>query len=171
MLDGGEAWAVKGFAQVTDVCDKTSHTSELYDVPSHNLAGASLHAPDPPRRERRKMKIRKGSVLNIRMPCAMKAKLEAKAAAAESYPSAYVLKLVAADLCLPIDEANAARSCGLQEQIAALTVALNKQGGLFNQIAAAVNRGQPCPVTRPEIEAAWRRHTAAINAIIKLGFD
>ena len=101
----------------------------------------------------------------------IRAKLEAKAAAAESYPSAYVLKLVAADLCLPIDEAQTERSRGLQEQIAALTVALNKQGGLFNQIAAALNRGQPCPVTRQEIDAAWHRHIAATNAIIKLGFD
>ena len=105
------------------------------------------------------------------MPCVMKAKLEAKAAAAESYPSAYVLKLVAANLCLPIDEAKTARSRGLQEQIAALTVALNRQGVLFNQIAAALNRGQDCPVTRQEIDAAWRRHMAAINAILKLGFD
>lgn len=101
----------------------------------------------------------------------MRAKLVAKAAAAESYSSAYVLKLIATDLCLPIDGEQSERSRGLQEQIAALTVALNKQGGLFNQIAAALNRGQSCPVTRQEIDDAWRRYIAATNAIIKLGFD
>ena len=171
LTNNEESIFAEGFAQVTDVYDKVSHTSELYDVPSHNLAGASPHAPDPRRWERRKKKDTKGSVLNIRMPCAVKAKLAAKAAAAESYPSAYVLKLVAADLSLPIDEKKNARSRGLQEQIAALTVALNKQGGLFNQIAAALNRGQDCPITRQEVDAALRRHMAATNAILKLGFD
>jgi len=170
-INHSESIFAEGFAQVTDMYDKVSHISELYDVPSHNLAGASPHAPDPLRRERRKKKDTKGSVLNIRMPSAIKAKLEAKSAAVESYPSEYVLNLVAADLSLPIDETKNARSRGLQEQIAALTVALNKQGGLFNQIAAALNRGQNCPVTRQEIEAALRRHISATNAILKLGFD
>jgi hypothetical protein len=171
MLNGHRAWAVKGSTQVTDVSDKLSGTSEASDILSDALAGASPHAPDPPRRRRKTNKNSKGYKFSLRMPYTMKAKLEAKAAAVESYPSAYVLKLVAADLCLPIDETQTARSRGLQEQIAALTVALNKQGGLFNQIAAALNRGQPCPVTRQEINDAWHRHTAATNAIIRLGFD
>ena len=164
----GEKEIAVGDTQVTDVCDKVSHTSEVPDILFDTLAGASPHAPDPPRRERRKKRKTKGSFLNIRMPCAMKAKLEAKAAAAESYPSAYVLKLVAADLCLPIDEGQTERSRGLQEQIAALTVAINKQGGLFNQIAAALNRGQPCPVTRQEIDDAWRRKRA-VKALVMRG--
>jgi len=171
MLGGRGAWAATGSAQVTDVSDNLSDTSEVSDILSDTLAGASLHAPHPPRRRKSVNKNSKGYKFSLRMPCVMKAKLEAKAAAAESYPSAYVLKLVAANLCLPIDEAKTARSRGLQEQIAALTVALNRQGVLFNQIAAALNRGQDCPVTRQEIDAAWRRHMAAINAILKLGFD
>ena len=167
----GQEKNLQARAQVTDVPCKTQGTSEPPCVSHGSLAGASPHAPDPPRRERKKRRSTAKKNFTIRMSDDIRAKLEAKAAAAESYPSAYVLKLVAADLCLPIDEEQTARSRGLQEQLAALTVALNKQGGLFNQIAAALNRGQPCPVTRPEIEAAWRWHMEAVNAIIKLEFD
>ena len=170
-FSGRGAWLAKGSTQVTDVPCETQGTSEFPRLSQGNLAGSSPHAPHPPRRERRKRRSTARKNFTIRMSDDIRAKLEAKAAAAESYPSAYVLKLVAADLCLPIDEAQTERSRGLQEQIAALTVALNKQGGLFNQIAAALNRGQPCPVTRQEIDAAWHRHIAATNAIIKLGFD
>jgi len=170
-LAGQGAKKVQGSAQVTVVSDTLSDTTEVSDILSDTLAGASPHAPDPPRRKRKVNQNSKGYKFSFRMPYLMKAKLEAKAAAAESYPSAYVSKLVADDLCLPIDQDKTARSRGVQEQIAALTVAINKQGALFNQIAAALNRGQPCPVSRQEIDDAWRRHMAVTNAIIKLGFD
>jgi hypothetical protein len=160
-----------GCAQVPVACSIPEHAPETVAHSVPRLARTSPHAPLPLKREKQTRKGTKDEFLRLRIPAVIKAKLKAKAAAAESYPSAYVLKLIAADLCLPINETQTARSRGLQEQIAALTVALNKQGGLFNQIAAAVNKEIPCPVTRQEIEAAWRRHTSAINAILKLGFD
>jgi len=104
------------------------------------------------------------------MPSAMKAKLEAKAALMESYPSSYVLKLVAADLCLPIDEAKLTRSRRLQEEIAALTTALNRLGNNFNQIAKNTNEGRPSPLSRSEVSELLRHHTQAIAHLLKLGF-
>jgi hypothetical protein len=116
MRDGHGAWAVTGSAQVTDVPCETQGTSELPRVSQGSLAGASPHAPDPQRRERRKRRSAARKNFTIRMSDDIRAKLAAKAAAAESYPSVYVLKLIAADLCLPVDEAQIARSRGLQEQ-------------------------------------------------------
>jgi len=104
------------------------------------------------------------------MPEGMKAMLEAKAAAAKSYPSAYILGLIAADLRIPIDVEKLRRDREMQERIAALTVALNRQGNNINQIAKAMNEGIPSPLTRPEIFELQQQHTAAISAILRLGF-
>jgi hypothetical protein len=100
----------------------------------------------------------------------MRAALDAKAAAVKSYPSAYVLQLIAADLGQPIDEAALQTSRMLGDEIAALTVALNRQGNNFNQISKSAHEGKPCALSRPEISATLQQHTAAVSAILRLGF-
>ena len=154
MLDGQGAEEVKGSAQVTVVRDKLSHTTEVVGKfsPQH-LAGASPHAPDPPRRGK-KRKGTKDSDLNIRMTSEMKRQLRAKCAALETYPSAYVLEVVAAALGLPTDEHRATRNKYLKKSFADLRVAFDDCGVNINQMAKASNSGKPCPLTRPEINKA-----------------
>jgi hypothetical protein len=152
-----------GDTQVTVVSDALSDT--LSDIsPPKLAAGASPHAPQRPKTKQ------KGDRFSFRMPEGMKPMLEAKAAAAGSYPSAYVLALIAADLRIPIDEEKLQRGRELQEQIAALTVAINRQGNNINQMAKATHEGKPSPLTRPEISQLLQQHSAAVSAILRLGF-
>lgn len=154
MLDGQGALEVIGSAQVTVVWDKLSHMPEVVGKFSPQpLAGASPHAPDPPRRGK-KRKGTKDSDLNIRMTSEMKRQLRAKCAALETYPSAYVLELVAANLGLPTDEHRATRNKYLKKSYADLRVAFDDCGVNINQMSKATNSGKPCPLTRPEINKA-----------------
>jgi hypothetical protein len=134
------------------------------------LAGASPHAPHPPKMGRSKIKGQKDTQINVRIPADIKAMLEAKAAAAKSYPSRYVLELIAADLRIPIDEAALQRGRMLGDEIAALTVAINRQGNNFNQISKSAHEGKPCALSRPEISQTLQQHTVAVSAILRLGF-
>jgi hypothetical protein len=152
----------RGDTQVTVVSDVPSDT--LSDISPTKPAGASPHAPERPKTKQ------KDNRFSVRMPEGMKPMLEAKAAAAKSYPSAYVLGLIAADLRIPIDEVRLQRGRELQEEIAALTVALNRQGNNINQMAKATHEGKPSPLTRPEISQLLQQHTAAVSAILRLGF-
>jgi hypothetical protein len=154
---------LEGYTQVTVVSDAPSDI--LSDTSPTKLAGASPHAPKRPKATKQK-----GDRFSFRMPEGMKPMLEAKAVAAKSYPSAYVLGLIAADLRIPIDEEKLQRGREFQEEIAALTVALNRQGNNINQIAKATHEGKPSPLTRPEISQLLQRHTAAVSAILRLGF-
>ncbi|MGB9152358.1 MAG: hypothetical protein WCD70_04640 [Alphaproteobacteria bacterium] len=151
MLNGQGAGEVIGSAQVTVVRDKLSHTTEVVgQIAPQHLAGASPHAPDPPRRGKKRIGT-KDSDLNIRMTSEMKGQLGAKCTALETYPSAYVLELVAADLGLPTDEHRATRNKYLKKAFADLRVAFDDCGVNLNQMAKATNSGKPCPLTRPEI--------------------
>jgi DNA-binding protein YbaB len=134
------------------------------------LAGASPHAPHPPKTGRSKIKGQKDTQINVRIPTDIKAMLEAKAAAVKSYPSAYVLQLIAADLRIPIDEAALQRGRMLGDEIAALAVAINRQGNNFNQISKSAHEGKPCALSRPEISQTLQQHTAAVSAILRIGF-
>jgi hypothetical protein len=155
-----------GFSQVTVVSDTSSDNCPTNM--SDQLAGASPHAPRRP--ETKQSSQSKGDKFSFRMPEGMKPMLEAKAAAVKSYPSAYIVRLIAADLHIPIDEEKLQRSRDVADEIAALTVALNRQGNNINQIAKATNEGKPCALSRPEISETLRQHTAAVSAILRLGF-
>ena len=96
--------------------------------------------------------------------------LEAKAAAVKSYPSAYILGLIAADLRIPIDEAALQRGRMLGDEIAALTLELTRQGTNFNQMSKATHEGKPCALARPQISELLQQNTTAVNAILRLGF-
>ncbi len=148
-----------GFSQVTVVSDASSDNCPTRM--SEHLAGASPHAPSE--------KKQKDNRISLRLPEGMRPILEAKAAADNSYPSAYVLGLIAADLRIPIDEERHRRSWERQERIDALTVALNRQGNNFNQISKSAHEGKPCALSRPEISETLQQHRAAVAAIIKLG--
>jgi hypothetical protein len=156
-----------GDTQVTVVSD-TSPDNCPTNV-SDQLAGALPHAPRRP--ETKQSSPSKGDRVSFRMPEGMKPMLEAKAAAVKSYPSAYILGLIAADLRIPIDEAALQRGRMLGDEIAALTVALNRQGNNFNQISKSAHEGKPCVLSRPEISETLQQHTAAVSAILRLGFD
>jgi hypothetical protein len=155
-----------GFSQVTVVSDISSDNCPTNM--SDHLAGASPHAPSRP--ETKQSGQSKGDRFSFRMPEGMKPMLEAKAAAANSYPSAYILGLIAADLRIPIDEEKLQRGRMLGDEIAALTVALNRQGNNFNQISKSAHEGKPCALSRPEISQTLQQHTAAVSAILRLGF-
>ena len=155
-----------GDTQVTVVSDTLSDTCPTR-APD-KLAGASPHAPRRP--ETKQSSPSKGDRVSFRMPEGMKPMLEAKAAAVKSYPSAYILGLIAADLRIPIDEAALQRGRMLGDEIAALTVALNRQGNNFNQISKSAHEGKPCALSEPEISETLQQHTAAVSAILKLGF-
>src|ERR1017187_144591 len=118
-----------GFSQVTVVSDTSSDNCPTNM--SDQLAGASPQAP------RRPEPKKKGDRFSFRMPEGMKPMLEAKAAAVKSYPSAYILGLIAADLRIPIDEAALQRGRMLGDEIAALTLELTRQGTNFNQMSKA----------------------------------
>lgn len=88
------------------------------------------------------------------MTSEMRSQIEAKATEFETYPSAYILELVAADLGLPTDDYRATRNKYLKENYARLRVAFDDCGVNLNQMAKATNSGKPCPLTRPEINKA-----------------
>jgi hypothetical protein len=157
---------LEGDTQVTVVLNKMFNTTESFN----DLAGASPHAPDRPRRQRRKKPTSKTAFIGFRIEAEKKAKLDAKAAAVELDLSSYFLRLADADLGEPIDEAALQRGRMLGNEIAALTVALNRQGNNFNQISKSAHEGKPCALSRPEISETLQQHTAAVSAILKLGF-
>jgi hypothetical protein len=159
-----------GFSQVTVVPCVPQGTPDPPCVPHADLAGASPHAPDTPYGEKQKHQSTAKKNFTFRVSDDMRAALDAKAAAVKSYPSAYVLQLIAADLGQPIDEAALQTSRMLGDEIAALTVALNRQGNNFNQISKSAHEGKPCALSRPEISATLQQHTAAVSAILRLGF-
>jgi len=154
---------LEGSTQVTVVSDVPSDNCPT-NV-SGSLAGASPHAPRQPDTKQ------KGDRFSFRMPEGMKPMLEAKAAAVKSYPSAYILGLIAADLRIPIDEAALQRDRMLGDEIAALTLELTRQGTNFNQLTKATHEGKPCALARPQISELLRQNTTAVNAILRLGFS
>ena len=155
-----------GFSQVTVVSDTSSDNCPTNM--SDQLAGASPHAPRRP--ETQQSIQSKGVKITFRLPEGMKPMFDAKVAAVNSYQSAYIVGLIAADLRIPLDEERLQRDRELQEEIAALTVALNRQGNNINQMAKATHEGKPSPLTRPEISQLLQQHRAAVSAILKLGF-
>jgi DNA-binding protein YbaB len=155
-----------GFSQVTVVSDTSSDNCPTNM--SDQLAGASPHAPRRP--ETQQSSQSKGDKITFRLPEGMKPMFDAKVAAVNSYQSAYIVGLIAADLRIPLDEERLQRDRELQEEIAALTVALNRQGNNINQMAKATHEGKPSPLTRPEISQLLQQHRAAVSAILKLGF-
>jgi DNA-binding protein YbaB len=156
----------RGDTQVTVVYSKVEYAPDV--VPQ--LAGASPHAPHPPKRVKRTREGTKDAFLRFRLPADMKAAFEAKCAVTESDLSANARALIAAYLSIPLDEAALQRSRMLGDEIAALTVALNRQGNNFNQISKSAHEGKPCALSRPEISQTLQQHTAAVSAILKLGF-
>ena len=128
---------------------------------SQNLAGALPHAPSEI--------TQKDDRITIRLPKGMRPRLEAKASAVESSLTAYVQGLIAADLDVPIDEEKLQRSRMLGDQIADLTVAINRTGNNINQISKSAHEGKPCALSRSEITQTLQQHTAAVAAVIKLG--
>jgi hypothetical protein len=160
---------LEGVTQVTVVPCAAPGT--LPCVPQPDPAGASPHAPDtPPRGKQKHQSASAKKNFTIRISDDVKAAVEAKASAVKSYPSAYILGLIAADLRIPLDEEKLQRGREMQDEIAALTVALNRQGNNINQIAKATNEGKPCALSRPEISETLRQHTAAVSASLRLGF-
>jgi hypothetical protein len=157
---------LEGSAQVTVVSDVPSDNCPTNM--SESLAGASPHAPRRP--ETKQSSQSKGDKVSFRMPEGMKPMLEAKAAAVKSYPSAYILGLIAADLGIPINEEKLKRDREVAEEIAALTVALNRQGNNFNQISKSAHEGKPCALSQPQISETLQQHRAAVSAILRLGF-
>ena len=155
-----------GGTQVTVVSDTSSDNCPTNM--SDHLAGASPHAPR--RFETQQSSQSKGDKITFRLPEGMKPMFDAKVAAVNSYQSAYIVGLIAADLRIPLDEERLQRDRELQEEIAALTVALNRQGNNINQMAKATHEGKPSPLTRPEISQLLQQHRAAVSAILKLGF-
>ena len=155
-----------GDTQVTVVSDTSSDNCPTNM--SDQLAGASPHAPRRP--ETQQSSQSKGDKITFRLPEGMKPMFDAKVAAVNSYQSAYIVGLIAADLRIPLDEERLQRDRELQEEIAALTVALNRQGNNINQMAKATHEGKPSPLTRPEISQLLQQHRAAVSAILKLGF-
>ena len=89
---------LEGSTQVTVVPYVPQGTPDAPCATQGDLAGASLHAPDIPQREKRKHQSTAKKNFTIRVSDDVRAALEAKAVAAKSYPSAYVLQLIAADL-------------------------------------------------------------------------
>ena len=150
-----------GCAQVTAVHDKLSYTSDL--------AGASPHAPQPPRRSKPARKGTKNSLLCLRVKSEIKDLIKQRAEVVGSYPTAYALEILAAGLGLPIDEYTRARNKGLKEAYFKNSVALDRVGTLLNQVAAAAHKFQPCPITRPEIERMLSDHAAACKAHLRMG--
>jgi len=148
---------LEGSTQVVVVRDKLSHTPDIVgqNAPQRS-AGVSPHAPEPLRRGK-KRKGTKDSDLNIRMTSDMRSKLDAKADALESYPSAHVLELIAADLRLPVDEHRATRNKYLKKAYADLRVAFDDCGVNLNQMAKATNSGKSCSLTRQEIGDALQK--------------
>ena len=151
---------LEGSTQVTVVPDNCP-TPVRHDV-SDKLAGAAPHAPSRPETKQN------GGKISFRLPEDMRPMFDAKVAAAKSYQSAYIVGLIAADLRIPLDEHRLQRDWELQEAIAALAVAVNRQGNNINQMAKATNEGKPCPLTRPEISETLQQNRAAVSAIIKL---
>jgi hypothetical protein len=130
---------------------------------SDKLAGALPHAPLPPETKQ------KGAKISFRLPEDMKPMFDAKIAAAKSYQSAYIVRLIAADLRIPLDEEKLQRDWELQEAIAALTVAVNRTGNNFNQISKSAHEGKPCALSQPQISETLQQHRATVSAIVKLG--
>lgn len=145
---------LEGSTQVTVVSDTLSDNCQT--------AGASPHAPGSKQ---------KSDKLSLRLPEGIKPMLEAKAAAVQSYPSAYVLGLIAADLRIPIDEAALQKVRMLADELAALTLELTRQGTNFNQMTKATHEGKPCALAPPQISELLRQNTTAVNAILRLGFS
>ena len=153
---------LEGSTQVTVVSDNCP-TPVRQNV-SDKLAGASPHAP------RRLETKQNGAKISFRLPEDMKPMFDAKIAAAKSYQSAYIVRLIAADLRIPLDEEKLQRDWELQEAIAALTVAVNRTGNNFNQISKSAHEGKPCALSQPQISETLQQHRAAVSAIVKLGY-
>lgn len=151
-----------GSTQVTVVSDTLSDNCPT-------MAGALPHAPSGP--EPKQSSPPKDNRITLRMPEGMRPMLEAKAAAVKSYPSAYIIGLIAADLRIPIDEAALQRVRLLGDEIAALTLELTRQGTNFNQMTKATHEGKPCALATPQISELLRQNTTAVNAILRLGFS
>lgn len=154
---GSQPFFSEGSAQVVVVPCETQGTPETPCISQGGLAGALPHAPHPPRRERKKPRSRARKNFTLRMSDDMRIKLEAKASSVESYPSTHVLELIAADLCLPIDDYRVTRNRGLKKSFADLRVAFDDCGVNLNQMAKATNSGKACPLTREEIGDALNK--------------
>jgi hypothetical protein len=153
--ENGTQKFLEGSTQVTVASDNCPTSV------SQNLAGALPHAPSET--------TQKDDRITIRLPKGMRPRLEAKASAVESSLTAYVQGLIASDLDIPIDEERLQRSRMLGDQIADLTVAINRTGNNINQISKSAHEGKPCALSRSEITQTLQQHTAAVAAVIKLG--
>jgi hypothetical protein len=159
---------LEDYVQVTDMCTTPGHMSESGPQTHAATAGASPHAPDRQRREGIK-----DDALKIRLPALVKAALRNKAAALGfSSASAYALEIIAADLLIPIPAVDTARHSDQKAAFAELLLSWNKIGGLLNQIAAALNRGQEVPFRRAELEDLRMAHRdMIIKTASRLRFD
>jgi hypothetical protein len=158
----------KGFTQVTAVSGKMPDTTEPSGKTPDNLAGASLHAPDRRKAERRKRIDIKSKKFDLRMTEKMWSGLLAKADAEGIYPTDLVIEQVAALLSLPIDESRVTRDKHLKMAFADLRVAFDDCGVNLNQMAKATNSGKPCPLTRSEINKALADFARGCRALESL---
>lgn len=163
---------LEGDTQVTDVSYASRSTSEKVLHSVRQNAGVSPHAPDRHGRKEPHRPNARNAIFNLRMPKPIKAALSNKAGELGLSSSAYVLEIVAADLLIPIDDLKAAHNKELREAFAKLIGSWNKIGGLLNQLAAASNRGRPCPFSRPELDELRRQHRSMIvDTARKLNLD
>lgn len=162
-----------GDTQVTVVPCVPQGVPESPSGTQGDLAGASPHAPHLRRREKPKHQSKVKKNFTIRMADDMRAELDTQSSAlGYAYSSALALHLLAAGLKMPVDEYEAQRRRDLTAAYAELTVAWNRHGTLLNQLTAAVNKGQPCPFSRQELDVfsrEWRE--LVITTPKKLGLD
>jgi predicted nucleic acid-binding protein len=162
----------QGIAQVPVEAAVPAATTEVAAKLAATLAGASPHAPHTPGQERRIRKGTKEFRKTIRISGVAAAEIAKRAAAEDSEEAPFLRAIIYAHLKLPIDREQAAKHRELQRSYADLTIGFNRVGTLLNQIAAATNKGQPCSLSRSEIEDMRRQFSAVLSATIrKLGFD
>lgn len=166
---------LEGFTQVTAEGPFWAPSSELGTLSGPQLAGVTPHAPvlQKAKKHLTERPSVKTENFKTKLTPDLYARALARATALDLTPAAYLRLLICKDLEQPPDPADeAAKSRSNAEALRGLLGSWNKIGGLFNQIAAHLNKGRACPYSRPELNELKAQHSQMVERTLRqFGLD